>query len=102
MTPCNAVQLYSSTSYLDDLLLASAWLAVISRRPAYAAEAETYWNRIVSGSDKSWQSLIPDWNNQWWAGNVILAGLTGNDRYKVTVPHQQETHENMDSDVCCA
>ena len=77
------MQLYSSTSYLDDLMLASAWLAEVSGRPAYALEAEAYWNRIFSGSDKSWQSIIPDWNNQWWAGNVILAGLTGNHSYQV-------------------
>lgn len=92
MTLSNAVQLYNSTSYLDDLMLASAWLAVVSGRPAYAAEAETYWKRIVSGSNKSWQSLVADWNNQWWAGNVILAGLTGNHSYQVTLTHQQKTH----------
>ena len=80
----DALQLYASTSYLDDLMLASAWLAKVSGQPAYLAAAETYWDRISTGNNTSWQSLVPNWDNQWWASNVILTGLTGNPRYQVT------------------
>ena len=65
-------------------MLASAWLAEITGRPAYLAAAETYWDRIYNGPITSWQSQIPDWDNQWWAGNVILLGLTGMQRYQVS------------------
>ncbi len=75
------LQLYASASYLDDLMLASAWLAEVTGRPAYLTAAETYWDRIFNGASTSWQSQIPDWDNQWWAGNVILLGLTGRQRY---------------------
>ena len=96
------MQLYSSTSYLDDLMLAAAWLAEVTGRPAYTVEAESYWNRILSGSDKSWQSLIPDWNNQWWAGNVILAGLTGNRSYQVMISPESPQKQCLISAVQCA
>ena len=78
------LQLYASASYLDDLMLASAWLAEVTGRPAYLTAAETYWDRIFNGASTSWQSQIPDWDNQWWAGNVILLGLTGRQRYQVS------------------
>ena len=86
---CDDLQRYNSTSYLDDLMLAAAWLAESTGRLAYLTAAETYWDRTHKGPDATWQSLVPDWNNQWWAGNVILAGLTGNSRYQVKYPGSQ-------------
>ena len=65
-------------------MLASAWLAEVTGRPAYLAAAETYWDRIYNGPNTSWQSQVSDWDNQWWAGNVILLGLTGMQRYQVS------------------
>ena len=91
---CNDLQVYNSTSYLDDLMLAAAWLAESTGRPAYLTAAETYWDRIYNGPNATWQSLVPDWNNQWWAGNVILAGLTGNPRYQVMSPGSQPALES--------
>ena len=65
-------------------MLASAWLAEVTGRPAYFTAAETYWDRLFNGASTSWQSQIPNWDNQWWAGNVILLGLTGRQRYQVS------------------
>lgn len=64
-------------------MLAAVWLAEVTGRPAYLAAAESYWDRIFTGASTSWQSIVPDWDNQWWAANVILAGLTGRQRYQV-------------------
>jgi len=93
---CDALQLYASTSYLDDLMLASAWLAKVSGQPAYLAAAETYWDRISTGNNTSWQSVVPNWDNQWWASNVVLTGLTGNPRYQVTSCLETELTPRLD------
>jgi hypothetical protein len=76
-------------------MLAAAWLAESTGRPAYLTAAETYWDRIYNGPNTTWQSLVPDWNNQWWAGNVILARLTDNPRYQVESHMSQPAVESL-------
>jgi hypothetical protein len=76
-------QLYNSSSYLDDLMLAAAWLAQTTGKQFYVSDAEAYWERIQQGRETSWQSFIYDWDNQWWPGNLLLWQLTGNRRYQV-------------------
>ena len=60
-------QLFNSTSYLDDLMLAAAWLGRATGAPAFTAQAEVYWGRIYDDSDgTSWQGIISNWDNSWW------------------------------------
>ena len=77
------MQLYNSSSFLDDLMLAAAWLGAATGSPAYVTQAEAYWGRIWGGSSgMAWQSLVADWDNSWWAGNLLLAQATGNATYQ--------------------
>jgi hypothetical protein len=77
------MQLYNSSSFLDDLLLAAAWLGAASGSPAYTSQAEAYWARIWGDSNgTAWQSLVANWDNSWWAGNLLLAQATGNATYQ--------------------
>ena len=78
-------QLFNSSSYLDDLMLAAAWLGAATGSPAYVAQAEVYWEREVTGANgASWRGIVADWDNAWWAGNELLRQLTGRPRYQVT------------------
>lgn len=77
------LQLYISTSYLDDLMLAACWLNIVTDKPAYLHDAEQYWDRLSQDpNDTSRQTLIYNWDNAWWASNLLLWKQTGNQRYK--------------------
>ena len=83
----DAQRTYPSTSYLDDLCVAAAWLHRATNNQTYLMEAEAWYISLTTtGSD--WNNPVANWNNQYWAATLLLLQLTGN--AKVGRLHQPE------------
>jgi endoglucanase len=70
---------YSSSRFLDKLMLAAAWLHKATGQAGYASQAYTYWQRL--GSDRD---VVVDWDAMLVPALLTLTGLPG------TVPGRAE------------
>jgi hypothetical protein len=68
---------YNSTSYLDDLAWAAAWLYKATGDPAYSQDAYRWFNLHLNSeeatADRDW---LVDWDNLIWPASVLMAELT--------------------------
>ncbi|WP_299403943.1 glycoside hydrolase family 9 protein [Acaryochloris sp. IP29b_bin.148] len=71
----DAANFYNSFSgFNDELVWAATWLYKATGRQTYLDKAESYYQGITSGSH--------DWDNKSAGAAVLLAQITGKDRYK--------------------
>ena len=73
----DAQRTYPSTSYLDDLCVAAAWLHWATNNQTYLVEAEA-WYISLTTTTSNWNTPVANWNNQYWAATLLLFQLTGN------------------------
>ena len=83
----DAQRTYPSTSYLDDLCVAAAWLNWATNNQTYLMEAEA-WYISLTTTTSNWNSPVANWNNQYWAATLLLYQLTGD--AKVSCLHEHE------------
>eukprot|EP00884_Botryococcus_braunii_P018967 jgi/Botrbrau1/5754/Bobra.0134s0026.2 len=72
----SALVFYNSTSYYDDLLWAAAWMYRATGNSSYLNDVNKYYEahkRLEGDRDKS---LVTNWDNLFWASNVLLATTT--------------------------
>ncbi|KAL3155246.1 hypothetical protein ABBQ32_013178 [Trebouxia sp. C0010 RCD-2024] len=72
-----ALVAYNSTSFYDDLLWSSAWLWQLTGEQGYYDNGvNVYYSLHLDKEDDLDAQLITDWDNLFWASNVLLANLT--------------------------
>ncbi|DBA93998.1 hypothetical protein WJX77_002685 [Trebouxia sp. C0004] len=73
----SALVAYNSTSFYDDLLWGSAWLYLLTGEATYMTDVNTYYYAHLANEAIMDAKLITDWDNLFWASNVLLANITG-------------------------
>jgi endoglucanase len=81
----SALVFYNSTSYRDDLLWAAAWMYRATNDTAYLQDVNKYYGAHVDMEGERDLSLTFDWDNMFFASNVLLAQLTDEGAFHVAV-----------------
>ena len=79
--------MYSSSTYLDDMMLAAAWMAVATGDAAYTTDAVTYFTRITAAPD-AYRTSTYSWDNQYWAACLLMWEITRQSGYAQEVRAQ--------------
>ncbi|KAK9830377.1 hypothetical protein WJX72_011403 [[Myrmecia] bisecta] len=96
-TPANT--LYPSTTYLDDLAYAAAWMYRATNEKPFLDAAKGFLTQLTTGIDQTWRTVIPDYGNSFWAANVLLADLTGDQAYQATMDEFFNTWMNSGNGI---
>ena len=81
-----------SSSYLDDLTWAAAWMARLTGEAWYLERASFYWDRMTREEPRSILSREQSWSCSTPAAAVLLAGLSGDAKYASFAYLFVETH----------
>ena len=81
-----------SSSYLDDLTWAAAWMARLTGEAWYLERASFYWDRMAREEPRSILSREQSWSCSTPAAAVMLAGLSGDAKYASFAYLFAETH----------
>lgn len=83
----NLTVLYNSSTALDDLAWAAAWLYAATKSEAYLADVYDFYVKHLAdeAAVADWKYAF-DWDNVFWPANVLLAQQTG----KATFHQQTE------------
>ena len=76
--------MYASATYYDDLMLAAAWLYKATGSATYLAQAEQTYAVIMADPD-AYQQTIYNWDQQFYAGCLMLWTLTSDRQYATQV-----------------
>ena len=77
---CLPCQVFPTTTYLDDMMLAAAWMAMAAGSSGYLADATAYFTRIQA-DPTLYRTINYDWDNQYWAACLLMWQLTGESGY---------------------
>jgi hypothetical protein len=84
--------MYPSTSYLDDLAWAAAWMLRLTGEGAFREAASTFWDRMVVEEPDALLVREQSWAHAAPAAAVMLAGLTDEPKYAAFAYLFVETH----------
>jgi hypothetical protein len=84
--------MYPSTSYLDDLAWAAAWMLRLTGEARFAADASAFFDRLLVEEPHALLVREQSWSYATPAACVMLAGLTGEAKYAACAYLFIETH----------
>jgi endoglucanase len=81
----SALAFYNSTTYRDDLLWAAAWLYKATNESIYMDDVTKWYSAHVEFEGARDAPLVFDWNNVFLGANVLLAQITDEGAFHVTI-----------------
>ncbi|KAK9809025.1 hypothetical protein WJX72_008102 [[Myrmecia] bisecta] len=76
-------QLYPSSTFLDDLTTAAAWLYVATGEAPFLTQARQYWARSLAEEGSRYYK-VSGWDNQFWTAATLMSKLVTTDSQYAT------------------